>query len=102
MKRPPPRSTRTDTLCPYTALFRTEPAVEGLIGTDVMQSTEGVVNGGSERRESNVHRQMRKRFRQLQLLADVFGDVRQKARQAGDELQGMKSDRKSTSLNSRH
>src|SRR3546814_16894314 len=25
MIRPPPRSTRTDTLCPYTTLFRSEP-----------------------------------------------------------------------------
>src|SRR3546814_9257669 len=25
MKRPPPRSTRTDTLCPYTTLFRSRP-----------------------------------------------------------------------------
>src|SRR3546814_21000512 len=41
MIRPPPRSTRTDTLFPYTTLFRSE-AVEPLAGTDADEDADPV------------------------------------------------------------
>src|SRR3546814_7989768 len=35
MRRRPPRSTRTDTLFPYTTLFRSDPACELILGAQV-------------------------------------------------------------------
>src|SRR3546814_1462601 len=44
MRRPPPRSTRTDTLCPYTTLFRSRSAdaIEGIRG-----ASDGTTRGTS-------------------------------------------------------
>src|SRR3546814_4903371 len=36
MIRRPPRSTRTDTLCPYTTLFRSAAAPDAGVGTDTL------------------------------------------------------------------
>src|SRR3546814_19326876 len=49
MCRRPPRSTRTDTLLPYTALFRSQPVARGLrtVGDDAdLGPDQGVDQGG--------------------------------------------------------
>src|SRR3546814_12402443 len=60
MTRPPPRSTRTDTLFPYTTLFRSfgPQGVAGnalwprtLIGTDALNMIPGVSRGNGRRPE---------------------------------------------------
>src|SRR3546814_17016067 len=45
MIRRPPRSTRTDTLFPYTTLFRSKTRVEGLIQQGVDEGAELVLDG---------------------------------------------------------
>src|SRR3546814_9752536 len=48
MRRRPPRSTRTDTLCPYTTLFRSYPiALEAVQRIDALFDIERAVNGSS-------------------------------------------------------
>src|SRR3546814_8334070 len=44
MIRRPPRSTRTDTLFPYTTLFRSEIVEKGHVGVDEF----GIVDGGAQ------------------------------------------------------
>src|SRR3546814_20440824 len=43
MIRRPPRSTRTDTLCPYTTLFRSEPELADELGVDQLAFVPGGV-----------------------------------------------------------
>src|SRR3546814_15002629 len=43
--RPPPRSTRTDTLVPYTTLFRSR-AIPGHLGATARQCADAVGGGG--------------------------------------------------------
>src|SRR3546814_1252664 len=43
MSRPPPRATRTDTLFPYTTLFRSQPARVGALGRVGVRQRDGRV-----------------------------------------------------------
>src|SRR3546814_16442710 len=45
MIRRPPRSTRPDTLFPYTTLFRSQPALPGRIDKRIMRSLPAVADG---------------------------------------------------------
>src|SRR3546814_7678284 len=44
MRRRPPRSTRTDTLFPYTTLFRSSPALGGILDAQIARDKE-IQNG---------------------------------------------------------
>src|SRR3546814_17536513 len=65
MSRPPPRSTRTDTLFPYTTLFRSGRLGVGagvalvVAGDPVDDALEGVVDGRSEEHTSELQSLMR-------------------------------------------
>src|SRR3546814_13372868 len=52
MIRRPPRSTRTDTLFPYTTLFRSRPVIG-------LQTGEGSIGGTTERPEQHAERKQR-------------------------------------------
>src|SRR3546814_3164451 len=58
MRRRPPRSTRTDTLFPYTTLFRSEAEGGGGVapqqGSDVLGGALGEVGGGADREAHHV------------------------------------------------
>src|SRR3546814_12815231 len=92
MSRRPPRSTRTDTLFPYTTLFRAE-----MVGRQFGADVERRVVGDAE-------------FDELRLGLDFglaisaalrLGDILRLGR-TGTELNGHIADRKSTRLNSSH
>src|SRR3546814_19680798 len=88
--RPPPRSTRTDTLLPYTTLFRAAPKLSG--GPLSPSVNWGAVLGQARRRFPAAE------FRTL-MLPKKHGDLismRMKQPQEKSE------DRKSTRLNSSH
>src|SRR3546814_15542744 len=88
MKPRPPRSTRTDTLFPYTTLFRSAgPGRLRIGGTD---AAEGVEDDGAKGRVADVAGQQRIAARQ--------GAARGKAVEDARDL----PDRKSTRLNSSH
>src|SRR3546814_17640226 len=55
MIRRPPRSTRTDTLFPYTTLFRSEVPVGGGLGIDRAQQVEVADDGGRAEVEDLEH-----------------------------------------------
>src|SRR3546814_11519775 len=92
MIRRPPRSTRTDTLFPYTTLFRSDARVQwvdavGLgVGGDVQQP--GLRGDLAEARFAG-------------LVVEIDRGVREQRRQLLDLLLGP-GDRKSTRLNSSH
>src|SRR3546814_11306970 len=130
MIRPPPRSTRTDTLCPYTTLFRSRECDEWVINcrkwciTNAAHPLLGVmIVMGVTSPDAEVHR------RQSMVLVDpgtpgvtvarnipvmhhispeghcevVFDNVRVPASNIlGEEGAGFAIDRKSTRLNSSH
>src|SRR3546814_13599178 len=81
MIRRPPRSTRTDTLLPYTTLFRSRPGVGG----DVLGGLESAEGAGT----------LGVRLALGHLLAVEMRHLLQK-------MHVMKQDRKSTRLNSSH
>src|SRR3546814_15790363 len=99
MRRRPPRSTRTDTLFPYTTLFRSvahlgrsqlaQHLVAGCIALDHVGDEPGVVLDVARRRVDAEH---------LEAQADELrGHGPAEATEAEDE-----EDRKSTRLNSSH
>src|SRR3546814_6180614 len=54
MKRRPPRSTRTDTLFPYTTLFRSLPRIARSAGPRLWRQSDGVAAGSSDRLRGQV------------------------------------------------
>src|SRR3546814_12350116 len=99
MNRRPPRSTRTDTLCPYTTLFRSRkvdgPAVVGVDQAEVPQlaALVDVGNAGSEELEGELREAVDG------ARHPERGQLRTKSPRKAAPLCG---DRKSTRLNSSH
>src|SRR3546814_20063692 len=99
--RPPPRSTRTDTLFPYTTLFRSPNLVERVgLGNAELE--------GDEVGDLVPARDQQLRRIQQDLLALVAGELGLIARGDLEGLAGVRrgagrdGDRKSTRLNSSH
>src|SRR3546814_13659977 len=93
MIRRPPRSTRTDTLFPYTTLFRSVDLVGHFIVTHAEQRLELGIQTGAGRESIRVHAHA---VLDLQTIRAPIGVAKRKA---GGELA---EDRKSTRLNSSH
>src|SRR3546814_17380161 len=101
MRRPPPRATRTDTLFPYTTLFR---SLSGgvafprrLLEQRSPAKKASIYGLGSERSLEDVASALTKR--QLQVYK-YLGQGMSNAKVA--ESLGLSEDRKSTRLNSSH
>src|SRR3546814_13084756 len=84
MIRPPPRSTRTDTLSPYTTLFRSrrlEQVLPELLDKTLQRGWRAVVKGGSEERIAALNGELwtwgRASFLPHGLKADGFSDRQQ-------------------------
>src|SRR3546814_5891359 len=120
MIRRPPRSTRTDTLFPYTTLFRSDPRAQGdgCGGGGIAQGVIGEAQGSAEAAaEALQHPQVRllrrqgverSALQQHQVIVaeavaepDRLGNVAELAH-AGGKKQRLSGDRKSTRLNSSH
>src|SRR3546814_4580713 len=105
MIRRPPRSTRTDTLFPYTTLFRTTPASIGTAGVGFQQrarQTETVITTGidthvGDGRHVAVHALGAVTARFVMTMRRRVEHARPMALRAGRV-----ADRKSTRLNSSH
>src|SRR3546814_15030983 len=101
MIRRPPRSTRTDTLFPYTALFRSadaRAAGDVAVFADLRAGADGGP-GVDHRTRADVCADVDERRHQHHVLADEAAAARDHARHhAHAEL----ADRKSTRLNSSH
>src|SRR3546814_10323260 len=68
MIRPPPRSTRTDTLCPYTTLFRSSVTFRELAETYLAEKEEDyTLNGVSAKRRDKVQAT-------VSTLREIIGD----------------------------
>src|SRR3546814_12673152 len=91
MIRRPPRSTRTDTLFPYTTLFRSDAVPEG---RQALHRVEGARQEGERRDDEIGHRRQMVEFLAPQAGEDVG--------QAEDQRARARRDRKSTRLNSSH
>src|SRR3546814_10289046 len=104
MRRRPPRSTRTDTLCPYTTLFRSQP------GGPRMTRPIGIADMlvADEAGAVPLDRAIEDGMEVWRAGRDVRGDVRVRYRTVIDNSVGgiLSSipyvDRKSTRLNSSH
>src|SRR3546814_17789138 len=106
MIRPPPISTRTDTLFPYTPLFRSSP-------DQPAEARTGTTDGLARRDDQRAFHVQPWRYRAGQALDKYLSGARQtgygveiarvKEVSGGDHLiQGAPRDRKSTRLNSSH
>src|SRR3546814_18253122 len=93
MIRRPPRSTRTDTLLPYTTLFRSMAQRRERIG--------GLARLRDEQRQP-AGLQHRVTIAKLAGDVDVDGDAREGLEPIFGDHAGIKADRKSTRLNSSH
>src|SRR3546814_8061159 len=73
MMRRPPRSTRTDTLFPYTTLFRSRHVERARTssGTSVTSEANACVGGGGERRRRLVRRRSEEHTSELQSLMRI-------------------------------
>src|SRR3546814_11901503 len=92
MIRRPPRSTRTDTLFPYTTLFRSSRSAAGKSGTpDQVRGDEGLGEPGKEALDRGGRRLWVLDHRDV---ADMVEDLRLRARDSGFE-DGEAADRKS-------
>src|SRR3546814_13782062 len=103
MRRRPPRSTRTDTLFPYTTLFRSGPAKAADEIDDGIEQRDCAPCRGQhvQRIKSPTEEGQRIDDEQrdhLQLLEALRPDADDEAEQA----EGHRQDRKSTRLNSSH
>src|SRR3546814_14431842 len=98
MIRRPPRSTRTDTLFPYTALFRSVAAHE-----DVIDAGLGIGNDRGQflGQRAGVGRVIGGRGRHRVVAQEYLVDAAFVVR-SDTEAQGAVGDRKSTRLNSSH
>src|SRR3546814_18961680 len=83
MIRRPPRSTRTDTLFPYTTLFRSSRSAAGKSGTpDQVRGDEGLGEPGKEALDRGGRRLWVLDHRDV---ADMVEDLRLRARDSGFE-----------------
>src|SRR3546814_6764097 len=116
----PPRSTRTDTLFPYTTLFRSESGIDAEGWRDMAQGISGRLVRLSFRGDATVQPMLSRASRELnldlsilqgsvsrikdtpygQLVLSVQGDAAAQDKLAG--LLAAEGDRKSTRLNSSH
>src|SRR3546814_2458227 len=114
MIRPPPRSTRTDTLFPYTTLFRSEIVAQGEVARDLPQPQVGgivaimphnqraAVSPGDE---AVVAPAVDLQLVVVESVDQIAGDdaVRQRiALRRAERERRVGEDRKSTRLNSSH
>src|SRR3546814_7207223 len=105
MKRLPPRSTRTDTLFPYTTLFRSQAEAGALVlaaepGLDLGEGLQharlvvlGDADAGVDDAEAGAHSRTR---------PGRDGDAAARRRELDGVRQQVDEDRKSTRLNSSH
>src|SRR3546814_19199446 len=107
MIRRPPRSTRTDTLFPYTTLFRSDAAVRGAPAPLTQDAAAPAF--GDDRVHGQEIGRIAKLANQPQLMIDLLAiclrhTVRKHARRAflGERRERFLGDRKSTRLNSSH
>src|SRR3546814_2286195 len=86
MIRRPPRSTRTDTLFPYTTLFRSVGDAAGFFRRQVggVHQRPARIDGGVG--QQPLHRSRAADRQAVLYLADLFGDVDVQARIAGQRL----------------
>src|SRR3546814_2248540 len=97
MRRRPPRSTRTDTLFPYTTLFRSAEGVD--------QPWMDEIGGEDEGRQSkaDLDRLMTRLETNLETFQTRSKAAHQMTRDYGSKLEDhLTEDRKSTRLNSSH
>src|SRR3546814_19639701 len=94
MIRRPPRSTRTDTLFPYTTLFRS-------FGARVQRQADAV-EGKRQRRVATGEKQQVHQLRRLEALAQLYPRRVADARLRVQLVDCAQEDRKSTRLNSSH
>src|SRR3546814_1390742 len=82
MIRRPPRSTRTDTLFPYTTLFRSHPARRRAAGPDqyLESAHEDPAGPGQEQRRPPARIADRLAARKEAEIVDLFADLRQQRR----------------------
>src|SRR3546814_14490350 len=100
MIRRPPRSTRTDTLFPYTTLFRSQAFQPSLAGTD----DEHFAAGTGHRIDKASHELVLVGIVDADAMLDGDGQGRCASHRPhrGGDLLGLAQDRKSTRLNSSH
>src|SRR3546814_15886577 len=84
MLRRPPRSTRTDTLFPYTPLFRSEPDPSGAIPPRVPRSRSPVAAGNSDPIPKKIVSAQRERSRPKPLPGTHRAPARKRWRMIGD------------------
>src|SRR3546814_8578790 len=87
MLRRPPRSTRTDTLLPYTTLFRSCAVDVGIFIGCALPTTDAGIMPASE-----ILRQAARDFAQIGLasIADIFGrDLNDRSEEHTSELQSL-------------
>src|SRR3546814_16681162 len=92
--RRPPRSTRTDTLFPYTTLFRSAPAAGGRPGPPE--------SAGRDQRRNAPPRRAHELCRSGDSASACGGEHIHHAENTGEPLSRLPLDRKSTRLNSSH
>src|SRR3546814_20722444 len=97
MIRRPPRSTRTDTLFPYTTLFRSN--LQGIIKTLTSYNVDA--QKGSALTGDSLARQVQSQIRSALNVAESSGAIRTLS-QMGITTNPTDGDRKSTRLNSSH
>src|SRR3546814_14556512 len=103
MIRRPPRSTRTDTLFPYTPLFRSTRAAKRVRDqpkltkwlSHMTTSTENVV-------EYAGYARLDKKNIPQQIVNQIQEHIAAQRLKSGDQLPSEREDRKSTRLNSSH
>src|SRR3546814_3936896 len=102
MIRRPPRSTRTDTLFPYTTLFRSDAAAGRQAFGQHAPALTGHRRAADDRVDRHEHvatddRAVHERRTRIVAAADLYARRRRRQQRAGDAV-----DRKSTRLNSSH
>src|SRR3546814_11487136 len=109
MIRRPPRSTRTDTLFPYTTLFRSRPAVgidEVVAGMYGNADRIGLGPGGDAKRDRQHDGVAVRHHGGLHVVLGVMavghGGITAGDQRRGGQEAGQLADRKSTRLNSSH
>src|SRR3546814_320704 len=90
MIRRPPRSTRTDTLFPYTTLFRSHPARRRAAGPDqyLESAHEDPAGPGQEQRRPPARIADRLAARKEAEIVDLFADLRQQRQEDGERQAG--------------
>src|SRR3546814_9443595 len=93
MIRPPPRSTRTDTLFPYTTLFRSRPAAGARRRDEPVRAALRVAGGPPRRRISGqqLERGGRAYARTLGRVAGDDGDSRRPAQRSEEHTSELQS-----------